>query len=91
MFNRLQLSYPVSFDHQETIWFSSTTLPQTRYYVSLTQFIGPLKHILEDGAIFECIVFKLKENGASGTVLKFLEYYLRNRKQRVVLNISFAD
>ena len=32
------------------------------------------------------IIFKLKQNGISGNFLNLLSYFLRNRKQRVVLN-----
>ena len=39
----------------------------------------------------EGLVFKLKQNGVSGTLLKLLDNYLRNRKQRVVLNASSTD
>ena len=34
---------------------------------------------------------KLKQNGVSGTLLRLQDNYLRNRKQRVVLNGSSAD
>ena len=34
----------------------------------------------------EGLVFKLKQNGISGNSLKYFEDFLRNRKQRVVLN-----
>ena len=37
------------------------------------------------------LIFKLKQNGISGSLLKFSESYLHNRKQRVVLNGSFSD
>ena len=37
------------------------------------------------------LIFKLKQNGISGSHLKFFESYLQNRKQRVVLNGSFSD
>ena len=37
------------------------------------------------------LIFKLKQNGVSGTLLKLLQNYLINRKQRVVLNGSSAD
>ena len=37
------------------------------------------------------LIFKLKQNGISGRLLKFFESYLHNRKQRVVLNGSFSD
>ena len=37
------------------------------------------------------LIFKLKQNGISGSLLKFFESYLHNRKQRVVLNDTFSD
>ena len=37
------------------------------------------------------LIFKLKQNGISGSLLQLLENYLLNRKQRVVLNGSFSD
>ena len=37
------------------------------------------------------LIFKLKQNGISGSLLKFFESYLHNRKQCVVLNGSFFD
>ena len=37
------------------------------------------------------LIFKLKQNGISGSLRKFFETYLHNRKQRVVLNGSFSD
>ena len=37
------------------------------------------------------LVFKLKQNGISGSLLKLIENYLRNRKQRVVLNGYQSD
>ena len=39
----------------------------------------------------EGLIFKLKQNGISGSLLKLLENYLSNRKQRVVLNGSTSD
>ena len=39
----------------------------------------------------EGLIFKLKQNGISGSLLNFLKNYLSNRKQRVVLNGSCAD
>ena len=39
----------------------------------------------------EGLIFKLKQNGVSSSLLKLLEDYLSNRKQRVVLNGSTAD
>ena len=37
------------------------------------------------------IIFKLEQNGISGSLLKLFNNYLRNRKQRVVLNGSHSD
>ena len=37
------------------------------------------------------LIFKLKQNGISGNLLKLFENYLHNRKERVVLNGSFSD
>ena len=37
------------------------------------------------------LIFKLKQNGISGSLLKFFENYLHNRKQHMVLNGSFSD
>ena len=37
------------------------------------------------------LIFKLKCNGISGNLLKFLENYLQNRQQRVVLNGTASD
>ena len=37
------------------------------------------------------LIFKLRQNGLSGSVIKFLENYLRDRKQRVVLNGSTSN
>ena len=39
----------------------------------------------------EGLIFKMKENGICGNLLKFFENYLCNRKQRVVLNGSYSE
>ena len=39
----------------------------------------------------EGLIFKLKQNGISGNLLKFFVSYLQNRKQRVILNGSYSD
>ena len=36
------------------------------------------------------LIFKLKQNGVSGSLLMVLQNYLNNRKQRVVLNGSYS-
>ena len=37
------------------------------------------------------LIFKLKQNGVSGSLLMFFQNYLNNRKQRVVLNWSYSS
>ena len=37
------------------------------------------------------LIFKLEQNGVSGNLLKLLQNYLSNRKQRVVQNGSSTD
>ena len=37
------------------------------------------------------LIFKLKQNGVSGSLLMFFQNYLYNRKQRVVLNGSYSN
>ena len=37
------------------------------------------------------LIFKLKQNGVSGGLLKLFENYLHNRKQHVVLNGTYSD
>ena len=39
----------------------------------------------------EGLIFKLKQNGISGNLIKLFENYLHNRKQRVVLNGFYSD
>ena len=37
------------------------------------------------------LIFKLKQNGVSGSLLMFFQNYLNNRKQHVVLNGSYSS
>ena len=37
------------------------------------------------------LLFKLNQNGITGSLLKLFENYLHNREQRVMLNGSFSD
>ena len=39
----------------------------------------------------EGLVFKLEQNGVSGSLLMLFQNYLNNRKQRVVLNGAFSE
>ena len=39
----------------------------------------------------EGLIFKLKQNGISGKLLKIFEDYLYNRKQRVIINGSYSE
>ena len=34
---------------------------------------------------YDGLIFKMRQNGISGNLLKLFQYYLTNRKQRVVL------
>ena len=44
-----------------------------------------------DKVLHEGLVFKLAQNGISGSILKRFQNYLNDRKQRVVLNGSFSE
>ena len=37
------------------------------------------------------LIFKLRQNGVNGSLLKLFESYLRGRKQRVVVNSSYSE
>ena len=37
------------------------------------------------------LIFKLEQNGISGNLLRLLQNYLKDRKQRVVINGSYSD
>ena len=37
------------------------------------------------------LIYKLEQTGVSGSLLKFFQFYLNNRKQRVVLNDSYSN
>ena len=39
----------------------------------------------------DCLVFKLKQNGISDNLLNILEDFLRNRRQRVVVNDQISN
>ena len=76
-----QLLFLVDENHQA---FEDTqTLEVRTVFLDISKSFDEVKH---DG-----LIFKLKQNGISGTLLKFSESYLHNRKQRVVLNGSFSD
>ena len=73
------------------------------YLVDEIQQAFDCTEFLEVGAVFldiskafdkvwhNGLIFKLKQNGISGTLLKLFQNYLSNRKQRVVLNGSYSD
>ena len=44
-----------------------------------------------DNVWHDGLLYKLKQNGISGCLLKLFENYLHNRNQRVVLNGSYSD
>ena len=49
-------------------------------------FLTYLKQVWHDG-----LIFKLEQDGISGNLLKLFQTDLSNRKQRVVLNVTFFD
>ena len=62
-----------------TIYESFETYDETRaVFLDISKAFDKVWH--------EGLVFKLKSNGISGNLLKFLRNYLQNRHQRVVLN-----
>ena len=44
-----------------------------------------------DKVLHEGLIFKPKQNGVTGNVIKFLESYLSNRRQRLLLNGSSSE
>ena len=62
---------------------SSPTLEVRAVFMDISKAFDKVWH---DG-----LIFKLKQNGVSGTLLKLFGDYLSNRKQRVVLNGSLAE
>ena len=56
--------------------------------MTITKLVGVFLDISEafDKMWHEGIINKLKRNGISGTLLNLLTEFLRNRKQRVILN-----
>ena len=52
-------------------------------------FLDPSKTF--DKVWHEGLIYKPKENGIFGHILKFFESYLHNRKQRVVLNGCYPE
>ena len=80
-----------------------STTNQLLYLVNIIHEAFEEKKSLETRAVFldiskafdkvwhEGLIFKLKQNGISGSLLKLFENYLKNRKQRVVLNGSYSD
>ena len=76
-----QLLYLVDEIHQA---FDSTKSLEVR-----TVFLDILKAF--DKVWHDGLMFKLEYNGISGNLLKLLQNYLKNRKQRAVQNGSYSD
>ena len=76
-----QLLYLLDEIHQA---FDSTKSLEVR-----TVFLDTSKAF--DKVWHDGFIFKLKQNDILGNVLKLLQNYLRNRKQRVVQNGSYSD
>ena len=76
-----QLLFLVDEIHQ--VFEDTKSLEVRAVFLDVSQAFDKVWH---DG-----LIFKLKQNGISGILLKFFESYLYYRKQRVVLNGSFSD
>ena len=66
---------------------------RTRDIFSIKHFS---RHLIDISKAFDKVwhdglIFKLKQNGVSGSLLMFFQNYLNNRKQRVVLNGSYSS
>ena len=76
-----QLLYLLDEIHQP---FDSTESYEVRaVFLDISKVFDKVWH---DG-----LIFKLRQNGISGKLLKLFQNYLNNRKQRVVLNGSFSE
>ena len=76
-----QLLYLLGEIHQAID--STKSLEVRAVFLDISKAFGMVWH---DG-----LIFKLEQNGISGNLLKLLQNYLRNRKQRVVQNGSHSD
>ena len=76
-----QLLYLVNEIHQA--FEDSKSLEVRAVFLDISKAFDKVWH---DG-----LIFKLKQNGVSGGLLKLFENYLHNRKQRVVLNGTYSD
>ena len=83
--------------------YNTATTNQLLYLVNEIHVAFEDKTCLEVRAVFldiskafdkvwhEGLLFKLKQNGISESLLELLGSYLQNRKQRVVINGSYSD
>ena len=76
-----QLLYLVNEIHKA--FEDSKSLEIRAVFLDISKAFGRVWH---DG-----LIFKLKQNGISGNLIKLFENYLHNRKQRVVLNGFYSD
>ena len=76
-----QLLYLVSEIHEA--FEDSTCLEVRAVFLDISKAFDKVWH---DG-----LIFKLKQNGVSGKLLKFFESYLINRRQRVMINGFYSD
>ena len=58
-------------------------------HITITIFLGISKAF--DIAWHDGLLLKLNQNGTNGSLLKLIENYLHNRKQRVLLNALYSD
>ena len=102
----LLLSTYKQSNYQKSIWFSSWRFDNKpviiSYWWTSSSFLTALNHLkleqyfstflkLLTRCGHEGLVFKLAQNGISGSLLKLFQNYLNNRKQRIVLNGSFSE
>ena len=80
-FTRNQLLYLVNEIHQA--FEDPKSLEVRAVFLDISKAFDKVWH---DG-----LILKLEQNGISGSLLKLLENYLHNRKQRVVLNGFYYD
>ena len=64
--------------------FEDPTLLEVRtVFLNISEAFDKIWH---DG-----LLFKLKQNGITGNLLKIFESYIQNRKQRLILNGFYSD
>ena len=76
---------------QQHVEHTSNRIPRTTDVITLLRAVFLDISKAFDKVWHDGLLFKLKQNGVSGSLLKFFESYLSNRKQRVALNGFFSE